>query len=212
MIKNCFLADFLLKILIVSCLTLMFYSSEVRATGSSPDDDAEFMSEMNEFLRHPDEPDIYPDDHLSVSDSVTETQNTTQIPYNMGENAEDPGEQFNAQEKVDNRPEDLAVKLARPSDPEPEYPDEPETLSGKFIDIMEKLLESGGAVIVGVLVIILMVGLGMVKNRKKNTAPKPAVIQETAYPMEQSMTKYCTSCGSRLQPEVLFCTNCGEKI
>jgi len=212
MIKNCFLTGFLLKILIVSCLTLTFFSSEVRATGSSPDDDAEFMSEMNEFLRHPDEPDIYPDDHLSVSDSVTETQNTTQIPYNMGENAEDPGEQFNAQEKVDNRPEDLAVKLARPSDPEPEYPDEPETLSGKFIDALAKLLESGGAVITGVLVIILMVGLGMVKNRKKKIGSAPDVVEETISPLKQSMTKYCTSCGFRLPPDVLFCTNCGEKI
>jgi len=68
MIKNCFLTRFILKILIVSYLTLTIYSSDVRATESPPDDDAEFMSEMNEFLRHPDEPDIYSTKKLTLLD------------------------------------------------------------------------------------------------------------------------------------------------
>lgn len=207
MIKKLILTGFLLMILTISFFALAAYNSEAHATGSTPSDDAEFMSVMNEFLRHPDEPDIYPDSPGGSGTTARTPATPPASPGGMNVNVEEFKKYLNTQEETNNRPEDPAVKIARPSDPEPVYPAEPGTLSGKLITSLK-----GGAIIAGGVVILVLVGLGMVKSRKKNTAPKPAVVKKTASPMEQSRTKYCTSCGSRLQPDVRFCTNCGEKI
>lgn len=223
MIKNCFVTVFLLKVLIVSFLTLTVYSSGALATGSPSGDDAEFMSEMNEVLRHPDEPDIYPDDHLSVSGSAIETQNTTPIPYNIEENAGNLNGQADSQGEINNKSKNDETWIARPGDPEAEYPTEPDTLAGELIDVMEDLMESEVAVTAGIVVILLLVGMGIVKFRKKpdtlvgrqvapSFAPAPKVTEKTTQPLKQVLASFCASCGLKLQPDARFCTNCGEKI
>ncbi|MBI9090667.1 MAG: hypothetical protein JEZ12_15730 [Desulfobacterium sp.] len=105
MADNCFRTGILSKSLIVLFLTLTVYNSAVHATGSPFGDDAEFMSEVIECLRHPDESDIYPDDPLSVANSAIQTQNTTPIPYNTDQNARDPGGHINSQGEIGNTPE-----------------------------------------------------------------------------------------------------------
>ena len=243
MIKNWFLTGFVLKILIVSCLTLTFYSSEVCATGSPPDDNAEFMSEMSEFLRHPDEPDIYPDDHLNISDSITDTQNTTPIPYHVIENAEDPGELLNTQNENASPPDNDEIRIARPpknnetwiagpSDPESEYPAEPDTLSGDFIDVMEELLESGWTATAGAVVIFVLAGLGIMKIRRKTAAavgiqdapagsPTGSPIQKrtAASSFQTPDSKHlnqeqikCSQCALVISANHTFCTGCGAPV
>lgn len=213
------LADFLLKILVVSFFVLSIPGAEIYATETPPDDNAEFMAEMAEFLRPPDEPDIYPDDYPNVSDPATQAPDM--FPTPPDEMNESPwGE-------TDPAPEDDAIRIARPGDPEPEYPvpEEPDTLFKGFIDVAGDLMGIGGIVKIGIVVMLVLLGMRLFKNRMKTvaTVEKQAA---TSFAPSQKRTATasfktpdnkdidqtqirCSQCDLVISENHKFCTGCG---
>jgi len=198
------ITNVLLTLLAVPLLTLAACHFEADANTTMSSEDAEFLSEMNELLREPDELDVY-QENPNIPAATTPTAPTLSTPSaETDNNGESPGLYLmDTGNKTNSRPDDPAVRLARPSDPDPE-PDEP---SLDLYNIIGDAVDGDGTIVAGVLLLLLLIGVGItvwVLNKNGNGKQKP--------PSAESAGTFCRQCGAPISPEQKFCTNCGEKV